>query len=32
VDFHADNARMKLNAATRMHAAVKAASCGLIEI
>jgi DNA-binding NarL/FixJ family response regulator len=32
VDFHADNARMKLNAATRMHAAVKAASCGLIEL
>ena len=31
VDFHADNARMKLNAATRMHAAVKAASSGLIE-
>ena len=32
VDFHADNARMKLNAASRMHAAVKAASCGLIEL
>jgi DNA-binding NarL/FixJ family response regulator len=32
VDFHADNARLKLNAATRMHAAVKAASCGLIEL
>jgi DNA-binding NarL/FixJ family response regulator len=32
VDFHADNARQKLNAATRMHAAVKAASCGLIEL
>ena len=32
VDFHADNARVKLNAATRMHAAAKAASCGLIDI
>ncbi len=32
VDFHADNARMKLNASTRMHAAAKAASCGLIDI
>ena len=31
VDFHIDNARMKLNAATRMHAAVKAAAGGLIE-
>ncbi len=32
VDFHADNARVKLNASTRMHAAAKAASCGLIDI
>jgi DNA-binding response OmpR family regulator len=32
VDFHADNARVKLNASTRMHAAVKAASGGLIEL
>jgi DNA-binding NarL/FixJ family response regulator len=32
VDFHVDNARTKLNAATRMHAVVKAASCGLIEL
>ncbi len=32
VDFHADNAKAKLNAATRLHAVVKAASCGLIEI
>jgi DNA-binding response OmpR family regulator len=31
VDFHVDNARIKLNAATRMHAAVKAAAGGLIE-
>jgi DNA-binding response OmpR family regulator len=31
VDFHIDNARMKLNAATRMHAAVKAAAGRLIE-
>jgi DNA-binding NarL/FixJ family response regulator len=31
VDFHVDNARVKLNAATRMHAAVKAAAGGLIE-
>jgi DNA-binding response OmpR family regulator len=32
VDFHIDNARAKLNAATRMHAAVKAAAAGLIEL
>jgi DNA-binding NarL/FixJ family response regulator len=32
VDFHADNAKVKLNAATRLHAVVKAATCGLIEI
>lgn len=32
VDFHIDNARGKLNAATRMHAAVIAASVGLIEL
>jgi DNA-binding response OmpR family regulator len=32
VDFHIDNARTKLNAVTRMHAAVKAASGGLIEL
>jgi DNA-binding NarL/FixJ family response regulator len=32
VDFHVDNARQKLNASTRMHAAVKAASGGLIEL
>jgi DNA-binding response OmpR family regulator len=32
VDFHIDNARTKLNAATRMHAAVKAAAGGLIEL
>jgi DNA-binding response OmpR family regulator len=32
VDFHVDNARVKLNASTRMHAAVKAASAGLIEL
>jgi DNA-binding response OmpR family regulator len=31
VDFHIDNARLKLNASTRMHAAVKAAAGGLIE-
>jgi len=31
VDFHIDNARLKLNAVTRMHAAVKAAAGGLIE-
>jgi DNA-binding response OmpR family regulator len=31
VDFHIDNARLKLNASTRMHAAVKAAASGLIE-
>ena len=31
VDFHIDNARLKLNAATRMHAAVKAAAGRLIE-
>jgi DNA-binding response OmpR family regulator len=31
VDFHIDNARVKLNASTRMHAAVKAAACQLIE-
>ncbi len=32
VDFHMDNARLKLNASTRMHAAVKAASAGLINV
>lgn len=31
VDFHADNARLKLNAATRMEAAVKATVGQLIE-
>jgi DNA-binding response OmpR family regulator len=31
VDFHIDNARVKLNASTRMHAAVKAAAGQLIE-
>jgi DNA-binding response OmpR family regulator len=32
VDFHIDNARMKLDATTRMHAAVKAAACDLIRL
>jgi DNA-binding response OmpR family regulator len=32
VDFHIDSARIKLNAVTRLHAAVKAASAGLIEV
>ena len=32
VDFHADKARAKLNACTRMQAAAKAACCGLIDI
>jgi DNA-binding response OmpR family regulator len=32
VDFHIDNARLKLNASTRMHAAVKAAAGGLIRL
>ena len=31
VDFHIDNARLKLNASSRMHAAVKAAAGRLIE-
>jgi DNA-binding response OmpR family regulator len=31
VDFHIDNARVKLNASSRMHAAVKAAAGQLIE-
>jgi DNA-binding response OmpR family regulator len=31
VDFHIDNARLKLNATSRMHAAVKAAAGQLIE-
>jgi DNA-binding response OmpR family regulator len=31
VDFHIDNARIKLNASSRMHAAVKAAAGQLIE-
>ena len=31
VDFHIDNARLKLNTTTRMHAAVKAAAGQLIE-
>jgi DNA-binding response OmpR family regulator len=31
VDFHIDNARLKLNATSRMHAAVKAAASQLIE-
>jgi DNA-binding response OmpR family regulator len=31
VDFHIDNARLKLNATSRMHAAVKAAAHQLIE-
>jgi len=32
VDFHMDNARNKLDASTRMHAVVKAAAGGLIQI
>ena len=32
VDFHIDNARLKLGASTRMHAAVKAAVGHLIEL
>jgi DNA-binding response OmpR family regulator len=32
VDFHIDNARLKLNATTRMHAAVKATAGQLIEL
>ena len=32
VDFHVDNARTKLGAATRMHAAVKAAAAQLIAL
>jgi DNA-binding response OmpR family regulator len=32
VDFHIDSARAKLNAVTRLHAAVKAACAGLIEV
>jgi DNA-binding response OmpR family regulator len=32
VDFHIDNARVKLNATTRMHAAVKATAGQLIEL
>lgn len=32
VDFHIDNARIKLNAATRMQAAVKAATGQLIQV
>ena len=31
VDFHIDNARLKLNASTRMHAAIKAAAGQLID-
>ena len=31
VDFHIDNARIKLRAATRTEAAIKAAASGLIE-
>jgi DNA-binding CsgD family transcriptional regulator len=31
VDFHIDNARLKLDASSRMHAAVKAAAGQLIE-
>ena len=31
VDFHIDNARIKLGAATRIEAAIKAASGRLIE-
>src|ERR1700733_15300570 len=31
VDFHIDNARLKLNATSRMHAAVKAAAGQLME-
>jgi DNA-binding response OmpR family regulator len=31
VDFHIDNARVKLGATTRIHAAIKAATCHLIE-
>jgi DNA-binding NarL/FixJ family response regulator len=31
IDFHLDNARVKLGAATRTHAAIKAAVCRLIE-
>jgi DNA-binding response OmpR family regulator len=32
VDFHIDNARVKLNASSRMHAAVKAAAGQLIDL
>jgi DNA-binding CsgD family transcriptional regulator len=32
VDFHIDNTRLKLNATTRMHAAVKAAAGQLIGL
>jgi DNA-binding NarL/FixJ family response regulator len=31
VDFHIDNARLKLGAATRTEAAIKAAAGGLIK-
>jgi len=31
VDFHIDNARLKLGVATRIQAAIKAANCRLIE-
>jgi DNA-binding CsgD family transcriptional regulator len=31
VDFHADNARIKLRAATRTEAAIKAVASGLIK-
>jgi DNA-binding CsgD family transcriptional regulator len=31
VDFHIDNARLKLGVATRIQAAIKAANCPLIE-
>jgi DNA-binding CsgD family transcriptional regulator len=31
VDFHVDNARIKLRAATRTEAAIKAANSGLIK-
>jgi DNA-binding CsgD family transcriptional regulator len=32
VDFHLDNARIKLGATTRIEAAVKAATIGLIHL
>jgi DNA-binding CsgD family transcriptional regulator len=31
IDFHTDNARIKLRAATRTEAVMKAVACGLIN-